>query len=237
MNAPLILATLRQRFSSPVRMGLLALLGLTPLGAVALMPQNGLASLGDSYGLTLVLAAGLIGQDLSSGVLQLLFARPVRRSEYLIQRWLAVSLAVTALVLLQALLATGILEARQHPIGAREFATFVGNGAIIAFGTTAVLALFSSLLPGFGDLALLLVFQLTGGVLQMLGQVASRPVITRVGSEMTGFITPRFDLTPFLGGAEPSWFAIAAYCSTLTLSLALAIVVLNRRELSYASAG
>ena len=236
MNATLIVATLRQRLSSPVRLALLALLFFMPLAAATLM-RNGLAGLGDSYGLTLVLAAGLVGQDLSSGVLQLLFARPVKRSEYILQRWLAVALGATALSLLQALLAAGLLAARQYPVGAQEIMIFVGNSALIAFGTAAVVALFSTLLPGFGDLALLLVFQLVGGALQMVGGFAGRPMIGRIGTEMTGFITPRFDLTPFLTGADPSWFAVAAYFSTLTLCLALAIVVLNRRELSYASAG
>jgi len=237
MNTTLILATLRQRLTSPIRLGLLALLFFMPIGAATLMYQNGLATLGDSYGLTLVLAAGLIGQDLSSGVLQLLFARPVRRSEYLINRWLAVSFGVTALSLVQAVVAVGLLGMRGHPTSAQEFMIFAGNSALIAFGTAAVVALFSSLLPGFGDLALLLVFQLVGGVLQMVGQFAARPLVSRIGTEMTGFITPRFDLTPFFAGVDPSWAAIAAYASTVTLSLALAIVVLNRRELSYASAG
>ena len=42
------------------------------------------------------------------------------------------------------------------------------------------------------------------------------------------------DFAKVLGPAT-SWYEIFAYLSTVTLSLALAIVILNRKELSYAS--
>ena len=43
-----------------------------------------------------MIAAGTIGQDVSSGVLQLLFARPVRRSEYVLSRWIGIVALVSA---------------------------------------------------------------------------------------------------------------------------------------------
>lgn len=236
MNRTLILATLRQRLSSPVRLVLLVILFSMPLGTVTLMPLAGLSGLGDGYWLTLVLAAGLIGQDLSAGVLQLVFARPVRRSDYVIGRWLGVSLAAGALLLVQAWLGAALLAARGSAPDWVAVALFSANNVLIAFGIAAVMALFSSLLPGFGDLALLLVFTLAGGVLSMAGQFTAQGVILRVGTEIAGLVTPRLDLTPLFAGV-PSWFAIASYFSTVIGCLALAIVALNARELSYASAG
>jgi ABC-type transport system involved in multi-copper enzyme maturation permease subunit len=236
VNATLVLAALRQRLSSPVRLVLLAFMFFMPLGATALMPLAGFTSLGDGYWLTLVLAAGMIGQDASSGVLQLLFARPVRRSEYVVNRWLAVGMGASVVLLVQAGLGAALLSARGYAPSTHDLAILAGNNVLTAAGIAAVMALFSALLPGFGDLALLLVFNMVAGVMQLIGQVSGRGAISRVGAEIAGFISPRLDLTALVAGT-PSWFAIAGYFSTVTLCLALAIVVLNRRELSYASAG
>ncbi|TMQ71594.1 MAG: hypothetical protein E6K81_09690, partial [Candidatus Eisenbacteria bacterium] len=96
MNLTLLLATWRQRLMSPIRVVLLGGLLVVPLLGVAFVHGAGLSILGDSVGLTLVFAVGMIGQDVSSGVLQLLFARPVRRPEYVWSRWLATGLAATA---------------------------------------------------------------------------------------------------------------------------------------------
>jgi hypothetical protein len=39
-----------------------------------------------------------------------------------------------------------------------------------------------------------------------------------------------------LSRTPPSWFELTAWASTITLALAVAIVRVNRRELSYAAA-
>ncbi len=237
MNATMMEATLRQRLASPVRVMLVGLMLLMPLGTITFMPQMGLGGLGDGYMLALVLAAGLIGQDLSSGVLQLLFARPVRRSDYVTHRWFAVGLGATALSLARMALGVLILAARRHSPSAHDVLLFAANDVLVIFGLAALVTLFSSLLPGFGDLALLLVTYIMSGSMQAIGQFTGTGWASRIGAEIGGFIAPRLDLTPFFAGTEPSWFAVAAYLSTVTACLALAIVVLNRRELSYASTG
>jgi len=43
------------------------------------------------------------------------------------------------------------------------------------------------------------------------------------------------DISPILNGGDVPWFAIVSYLSTVTLCLAVAVVVMNRKELSYAS--
>jgi ABC-type transport system involved in multi-copper enzyme maturation permease subunit len=62
-----------------------------------------------------VFAAGSIGQDVSSGTLQLLLARPVTRPQYVVNRWLGAGLLATAWH--TTMLAFGVLvllSTRQH---------------------------------------------------------------------------------------------------------------------------
>lgn len=237
MNAALIVAMLRQRAASPVRLALLAFLFVMPLLVAVGAPAVGLSVLGDSYGIILVLGAGLIGQDISSGVLQLLFARPVTRSSYVLSRWIAVALASVALCIVQALLCALILSLRGAPPDIHVLLYLIGDNAFLALGLGAVITLFSTLLGGFGDLAILLVLTVTGKVLEGIAQVANSPILGRVGTEIGNFVLPKVSIAQLFGSADTPWFMIASYASTLTLCLALAIVVMNRKELSYASSG
>jgi ABC-type transport system involved in multi-copper enzyme maturation permease subunit len=208
-----------------------------PLLIVLGAPSVGLSVLGDSFGIVLVLAAGLIGQDVSSGVLQLLFARPVTRSSYVLSRWIAVSLASIALCVVQALICALILQLRGAPPDLHTLMLVIGDDALLAFGLAAVVTLFSSLLGGFGDLAILLVATITGKVLEGIAVVANSPILGRIGTEIGNFVLPKVSLAQIFGSPDVPWFMIASYASTLTLCLALAIVVVNRKELSYASSG
>ncbi len=234
MNATLIVTLWRQRVTSPVRVALLAMLAGTPLLATAFMPGAGLALLGGGQGLLLTLGAGMIGQDVSSGVLHLICARPVRRPEYVVSRWLAVALAGTAVGLLQLALACGLLAMRGALPGGQEIALFAAGRALEAFGIAATLALCSSLIGGFGDLGLYLLANLAAGILQTAGQVRRWPWLERAGAELAAALTPTVDLTRMLAASPTPWYPVLAYASTVALALALAIVVVNRRELSYA---
>jgi ABC-type transport system involved in multi-copper enzyme maturation permease subunit len=235
MNGALILAMLRQRAASPVRLALLAFLFIMPLLFAAAAPTVGLSVLGDNYGMILVLAAGLIGQDLSSGVLQLLFARPVTRSSYVLSRWLAVCLASVGLCIAQALLCSLVLSLRGAPPDLRTLLLVIGDNAFLTLGLVAVVTLFSTLLGGFGDLAILLVLTVSGKIMEVISQASNSPILGRVGTEIENFVLPKISLAQILGTTDIQWFMITSYASTLSLCLALAIVVMNRRELSYAS--
>ena len=237
MNPTLVSGFLRQRLASPLRVTLAALATLLPLGIVYGSPQAGLAALGDSAGFAFILGAGLIGQDLSSGVLQLLFARPIRRSEYVLNRWLAAGGAASAVALARIGIAVVILAARGYPASVQSIATVAGNDVLIAFGTCSVLTLFSSLVGGLGDLALLFVTMLSSQTLQGIGMFTHTNALVRTGVELHGFVNPRVDLAQCVSLASFPWFMVTSYASTVTLCLALAIVTINHREISYASAG
>lgn len=237
MNRTLLTAFWRQRLTSPVRLALLAMLGGVPVLTVAFLRGADLALLGSGQGLILVLGAGMIGQDVSSGVLQLIFARPVRRPDYVLSRWLAVALAATAVSLVQIALACAAMAARGAPAAGEDILAFAGTRALECFGLAAVLALFSSLLGGFGDLALYLLAGLGAGLVQIVGQFTHQTWLDRFAGEVAASLTPRVDLAQLAAASPMPWYPIVAYASTVTLCLALAIAMVNRRELSYASSG
>jgi hypothetical protein len=185
--------------------------------------------------LVLILGSGMIGSDVSSGVLQLLFARPVRRVDYVLSRWLATAVLAAGLALIQLIVGYLILAARHetvpHPVAALSLA---GQHVSMAFGSASVLVALSSLVPGLGDLALYLRLFLVSGLTQMLGTATRFKFFGPLGDEMFSTLAPQLDLAPLFGGS-PYWYDIVSYASTVTLGLLLATLVMNRRELSYAS--
>ncbi len=235
MNLTLVTTLWRQRLSSPVRIAIVAMLTGMPLLGVAFMPGAGLAILGGSQGLILALGAGMIGQDVSSGVLQLLCARPVRRPEYVVSRWLGVAFAGSAISLLQLGIACGLMAARGASPSPQDALMFGAGRIFESFGIAAVLAFCSSLIGGFGDLGIYLMANLGAGAIQMAGSVKRWVWVERMGAEILGALTPTIDLQRLISASPMPWYAILAYASTVVLCLALAIVVVNRRELSYAS--
>lgn len=225
----------RQRATSPIRLLLLAMLCFMPLLGIAFMPGAGLALLGGAQAIILTLGAGMIGQDISSGVLQLLCARPVRRRDYVLSRWLGVAIAAAAISLFQLATACALLSSRGAMPTAQEIMLFGAGRVLESFGTAAVLALFSSLIGGFGDLAIYLLANLGAGVVQMVGQANGWSWLTRAGGEIVASLSPTIDLHRVIAASPTPWYPTVAYASTVVLCLALAIVALNRRELSYAS--
>lgn len=237
MSLTLVLATLRQRFTSPIRLVILLLLGWMPMLAIVVAPRTGFAALGDCYLLALTLTAGMIGQDLSSGTLQLLLARPVTRAQYVFSRWGAVAAGTFLVVVLQTLCAASLMLARGAPVPWGQAALHLGNSALIALGLAAVMALFSSLASGIADLGLLFLAWLSAQVLEKVGMLKSWDWLVRGAEELLRVLKPELDLAPFFHAGPVSWLAVVSYLSTVTLCLALAVLVMNRRELSYASSG
>ena len=61
------------------------------------------------------------------------------------------------------------------------------------------------------------------------------PGLVRASEEIGRFLSPTLKLEGVYRGGMISWFQLISYFSTVTLCVALAIVILNRRELSYAT--
>ena len=237
MNDTLILAMIRQRLRSPIRMGLLAMWVFGPLFMMLFesTPNPQLPDPTSTFTLVLILGAGMIGTDVSSGVLQLLFARPVKRSDYVLSRWLAAATLAAGLALVQVIIACIVISAHHRTLPTPANILFLaGQHVSAAFGCAAVLTALSALAPGFGDLALYFLLFMCTGLTQMLGSSTHSKLVTGIGDEMLSSLVPQVDLSPLFGGA-PDWYDMIAYASTMTLSLLVAIHAVNRRELSYAS--
>jgi len=234
VNVTLITAFLRQRMTSPIRLAFLIVAAFFPLLFIAAAPAMGFAPLADSFPFALVFGAGMIGQDVSSGVLQLLFARPVRRDVYVISRWLAASAAAAIVAVAQVGIAALILSARGATPEAGTVAITWANQIASAFGATAPLLLLSALVAGLGDIGLVFLIYTCGGILQAAGGTLGHPLVSRIGHELQSFLNPTIHFA-LIFNSSPSWHETIAYLSTVTLSIALAIVIINRKELSYAS--
>jgi len=235
VNVALLTALWRQRFMSPMRMVFLLMLFAFPLLPLIVSPAMGFTTLQDARGLTLIFAVGMIGQDVSSGVLQLLFARPVRRADYVLSRWIAVSIAAAVLAVAQLFAASVILTARGAAPDSTAVGLMMAQRIVEVVQLSAVFALLSALVNGMGDLGLWFLAQLTGGVLAVIAQWKHWPWLGRVGDEIGRIVTPVVNLagvTSDLAGLAP----LATALSITTLALVLAILLVNRKELSYASA-
>ena len=235
MNQTLIGALLQQRARSLPRVALAITFFFFPLLVVAFARGAGLAPLHTGAAFAVLLAAGLIGQDMSSGTLQLLFARPVSRGEYVLSRWLGAALAASCLAMAQLAIGAALMALHGESPPVRTLALFAGGQALAAFGTTSVLLLFSTLLPGIGDFLATIVAGILGQALQLGAALFKAPWLARAGVEIGRFVAPELDLGPLFRGGPVSWFEVASYFSTVTLCVALAIVIMNRRELSYAT--
>jgi ABC-type transport system involved in multi-copper enzyme maturation permease subunit len=222
---PIFWVTLRERLSRPLALvALVVLLAMTT--AMSLMGED--RTFHDPSGvIVMVLAAGVIGREVSSGVLPLLFTRPITRSSYVLTRWLAIGLAATALSWVNLGIEAAWLL-RSGAASGRDL-LFVGFQSLTgSFGLAAVFVLLSSLVPGFGDLGLWVLGNLAAMGLSWAGGM-------RAGRELGEFFLPSLEGAAVFGSGPISWYGVSSYLFTVAVCLALAVLAINRKELSYAS--
>ena len=234
MNRTLLVAFLRQRFTSPMRVGLLLIVTVFPLGAAIF--ANDLAPLaGPASAIALILSAGAIGQDVSSGTLQLLLVRPVSRPSVLLHRWLASVIAAVGITIVLLLLATLALLAHKTQPNALDLVRMVLEAACSAAGSAAVMVMLSTLVGGIGDVGLFVAAMIVTQMFSGLAMLEHWGALARACNEVQGVLSPQLSWAWMLHGTPLSWFAITSWASTVTLALAVGIARFNRRELSYAA--
>lgn len=234
MNPTIFVTTLRQRFSSRTRLLLIAVVFLFPIAFAAMARELGTTPARGGAVFAWLLGAGLLGQESASGVFQLLFARPIRRWEYVVSRWLAVIAGAGVLMLLQLAIIAFVSGSRAPTM--HEIVIQGADQMLAIIGTTSVILLFSSFLSGVGDVLGMLLATFAAQILGFIGQLKQSEAIIRTKDELVRFLGPELPIGPLTtaGGHFP-WFDVVSYLSTITLCLAVAIWVLNRREISYAS--
>jgi len=234
VNRTLLVAFLRQRFTSPMRVGLLFIVTVFPLGAAIF--ANNLAPLaGPASAIALILSAGAIGQDVSSGTLQLLLVRPVSRPSVLLHRWLASVIAAVGITIVLLLLATLALLAHKTQPNALDLVRMVLEAACSAAGSAAVMVMLSTLVGGIGDVGLFAAAVIVTQMFSGLAMLERWDVLARACNEVQGVLSPQLSWAWMQQGTPLSWFAVTSWASTVTLALAVGIARFNRRELSYAA--
>jgi len=230
----LFLHGVRERLSNYNR--LLICGGLFLIPVVMMFFDKGADTLPDSsfaFLMALVMGSGLIGTDAASGVLQLVLARPVTRAAYVVGRWLAAAALVGGIALLQTLLVAISMAVHGHWPGWPPLLLAVTAQASIALGIPAVLIAFSAWMPGLGDMRVWVLGWLLGAVVHLVGQAKELPWLNRSGTEIQQFLYPRLEPEALADLLVAPWNPLVAWASTVAISLAVAIVVLNRKELSY----
>jgi ABC-type transport system involved in multi-copper enzyme maturation permease subunit len=178
--------------------------------------------------LTLVIGSGSVGRDVSSGVLPLIFTRPVVRSYYLLGKWLAVGSGVAVVSAATVLVQAAWLAHRGTSVPGAEVGEMLVDTTTTAFGIASVLIFLSTLVSGMGDLGIWI-------ILNIGSSFAHKFLSLRGAEEVKALVHPHLAWSSSFGAAPIAWLPILSYLSTVTLWLCVAALAINRKELSYAS--
>ncbi|HMO22297.1 MAG TPA: hypothetical protein PKC98_15175, partial [Candidatus Melainabacteria bacterium] len=166
------------------------------------------------------------------GILPLTFSRPLKRIEYILSKWLAVSSMVAILAILNDLihwmiLSKGSLEMLQSV----EPCIFL-NTVTAALGSTAIIMLFSSLVPGIADIGIILLIGVIATITMLINHYWKVAWAINVAAVLLSILSPHVDLST-LSGTYEVIEAFGIYLSTVFTALFLATYFVNRKELSY----
>lgn len=234
MNRTIILATLKERFSTPTRWYSVVLLFALPIWWAHSVPAQAGNPVQSLWGALLVwlLGTGIIGEEISGGTILLVLSRPVRRWEYVVSKWAALALLTAVIVLVQALAIGAIQVEHRALIEPFVFAGTVLSSLMLGLGSAAVLVFFSVLIPSGREISGVGVVYLIGWLLKIFGPLFQHPALGRAGEEVLALLYPAVTFTP---GAGVPWVAVTQWASSTTIALLAAVVALNRKELSYAA--
>jgi hypothetical protein len=182
-----------------------------------------------------VLGCGTIGRDMSSGVSHLLFTRPITRFSYVLTKWASLVAATWAFqVLVLVVWAFGTLCYRNDP----EFNLWTIQHLLLAMWMAATLStvviLYSSIMPGWGDLGLLFFVHVTLGVLGMVATTSRSPVMGEIIKGLLEMAWPGVSGESFF--REDKWPTLDHYLlhSFFALAyLAAAFWIMSRKDITY----
>jgi ABC-type Na+ efflux pump permease subunit len=179
-----------------------------------------------------LLGTGIIGEEISGGTILLVLSRPVRRWEYVVSKWTALSALTAVIVLVQALAIAAIQVRNQGAVDPWTFGFTVLSSLMLGMGSAAVLIFFSVMIPAGREISAVGVVYLVGSLCKILGPVFQHPWLGHAGEELVSLLYPT--VTFVRGGGIP-WVAVTQWASSTYIALLAAVVALNRKELSYAA--
>ena len=238
MNATVIAETVRRHVTHGAYIAFLMFLALVALGVSRF---NSPAALWPSliWIISMVVGAGLIGPELSSGRLQLILVKPVDRSVYLLSRYAGV-IAVVWLAVAVAFVfeGAGRLLLWDEPVRWERLFSAVTNSAAAALLSCALLALFGSLTRAYMNVAiyfllmvgLSITLTITGAIRMMGGRLGRffeeyaviEQAIMAIEMNLFPDEPPRFD---------GNW--LLRIGANTAVALVLACLAFRRREIPY----
>ncbi len=232
--------TLRRHLTS---LGYIAFLTLLMLAAVFVSTFNIPASMWPSLVtlLSMITGSALIGPEFSTGALQLIVSKPIRRSVYLLSRVAGVFVAVTlaAIVGLMTEAVTRFLIG-SHSVPWQRLASAFSNALAAALVAIALLTLLGSMTRSYFNAAIyvgtgvaLSVAQAILGLIRarqnLLGQfLRDYPVIERFLDAVDETLFP--DMPQ---GFDAVW--LLRVLATAAIALGMACAMFERREVPYAA--
>jgi ABC-type transport system involved in multi-copper enzyme maturation permease subunit len=213
------------------------------------------------FGFVLVMTAAFFGSpaiatDLESGVAQALLARPLRRSSYLLGRWLGLGIVLVLYAAAMGLLAIGVIGLVSGYLPPDPFlpVAYLAGQALVLLSLTVLLS--TRLPPIAGGAIAVVAYGLAwmAGVLAKIGVEFGTTALVTV-SEASRYLLPTDALwqgvvfglepsfvinavedefirsSPFFAAAPPPLAMVAWSAIWIALVLALAITLLRRREL------
>ncbi len=235
MNPTIILTTLRERFSAKNRWFSVVLMFALPLFYAYAMPQLKESGVTGIWGALLVwmLGAGIIGEEVSAGTLLLVLARPIRRWEYVLSKWIALAALTAAILALQALALAAIAVRGGQLLDPALAGLRLAEALLLGTGSASVLILFSVLVPGGKEVSSIMLAWAGGWLLQVLGPYLGWMWLFHAGEGVVRLIYPTVSLGA--GGGVGTAYAVLTWAMTTAVTLLAAVVAFNRRELSYAA--
>lgn len=258
MNKALFLSTIEQWWVSPQYMGLwtfyfLCLLFASSGGLIFLdyVPQETYL-FHPLYMLpfVLMLGSGIVAEDIASGVLSITLARPIRRSGYIITKWLALSGMCSFISLLLLVLEqTAATVTFPYLLPNQEFFINAVGRISVCFGVSATMVALSSMAPKRGqDFAAWIVMMWLAFVFRAISTItiygnsieekiiaSLQPAWYATSQTLFQFALTRIDLESITRNDGVSWFSLSAYFCTIAISLLIASIQMNRTEVTYAA--
>jgi ABC-2 family transporter len=222
---------LHQRFGNPGLVLGLAAIGI--LTMISLMSGRG----GTAFLALLLLTPGVISRDVSSGTAQMILARPIRRSDYVLGRYLGVLVSYVVFLgvaLLLALIARPFFSTffgSRSAIGVGEMMGVAGSDWLEGALFAATLLFFSTFLPGFGDLLAYFLLQIGLTVMQGLGR--QYPWLGRFATITRANVFPDVDWSAVFRGDGAFSASTGRFVLALSVFLIGALFIFSRREFSY----
>jgi len=227
---------LRQKLGSPATIFVLCVLAL-----MASLPLNAGQGFGSTDTLAaLILAAGCVSRDASSGALQMILSRPLSRAGYLAGRYLGI-LAALLLFLAGAIGLAAALHAVMERFSGglpQDFSlkaaglaaghAFLGGALLVAADLC-----FSTFLRGWGDVLAVVLFFLLFNSMQGLGTALRLPILAKAGELARANLAPSIAWEDVFAGQDVLGEATGRYVLALTGYATLAVLIFSRREFSY----